>query len=248
MNIWAISDLHLAFSTPQKSMEIFGAEWKDHAQKIERNWKQVVGEQDLVLIPGDISWAMTPEEAKKDLFWIHQLPGTKLLLKGNHDYWWSSLKKVKEVLPPSLHLLQNDSFHLKQVAIGGSRLWDSDEYSFRDLINFQPNPLSSYKEEEIQKELSAKVYERELLRLERSLATLSPECPLRIAMTHYPPIGNDLQPSRASRILQKYGIQTCLFGHLHSLKKEISLFGQKDGIDYRLVSCDYLDFKLAKIY
>ncbi len=247
MNIWAISDLHLAFSIPQKTMDIFGPHWKNHAQKIEENWKKVVFDQDLVLIPGDISWAMNIEGAKKDLLWLHSLPGKKLLLRGNHDYWWSSLKKVKEALPPSIHVLQNDSFHWNQVAIGGSRLWDTDEYSFHDLIEFHPNPVASKKEEVIQEELSSKIFDRELLRLDRSLSTLSPHCSIRIAMTHYPPIGNELAPSKASRILKKYGIQTCVFGHLHSLKKGLSLFGQKDGISYRLVSSDYLNFELAKI-
>jgi uncharacterized protein len=247
MNLWAISDLHLAFATPKKTMDIFGLEWKNHAQKIEENWKRVVSDEDLVLIPGDISWAMTIEEASKDLLWIHNLPGTKLLLKGNHDYWWSSLKKVREALPPSLHVLQNDSFHWKHFAIGGSRLWDSLEYSFCECIEFRENP-SAKKEEEIQKELSSKIFERELFRLEQSLKTLPNTCSHRIAMTHFPPIGADLKPSKASCILKNFGIETCVFGHLHSLKKGVSLFGEKEGITYRLVSCDFLNFEMAKIF
>ena len=102
MNIWAIGDLHLSFGVPDKSMDIFGPAWKDHAKQIEESWHRLIRPEDLVLIPGDISWAMRIEDAILDLQWIDRLSGTKLLLKGNHDYWWGSLKKIAAILPPSL--------------------------------------------------------------------------------------------------------------------------------------------------
>ncbi|MBF8263880.1 MAG: Phosphoesterase [Parachlamydiales bacterium] len=245
MRIWAISDLHLSFGIQNKSMDIFGPVWKDHAKKIEQSWRDLVHPDDLVLIPGDISWAMRLEEAVADLQWIDRLPGTKLLLKGNHDYWWSSLKKIAAVLPPSLHLIQNDTFRWKDAAIGGARLWDSPEYSFKEFIEYQENPAAKVidREEMAQEELREKVFERELQRLEMSLSSLDPDAKIRIAMTHYPPIGADLKPSRASKILDKHRIDICVFGHLHNIKTGLSLFGSKNNVRYVLASCDYLRFQ-----
>ena len=245
MKIWAIGDLHLSFGIPDKSMDIFGPHWKNHAQKIEESWNRLIQPTDLVLIPGDISWAMRLEDAIPDLQWIDRLPGTKLLLKGNHDFWWGSLKKIAPVLPSSIHLIQNNSFSWKGAAIGGARLWDSSEYNFSRFIEFHENPKIKVIDPEIdaQKELSEKIFERELQRLDMSLATLPSDATLRIAMTHYPPIGSDLQSSRASKILEKHNIAICVFGHLHSIKSGISLFGKKHNIQFVLASADYLRFQ-----
>jgi predicted phosphohydrolase len=245
MRIWALADLHLSFGIPNKSMDVFGEVWKDHAKQIEEAWLRLIHKDDLVLIPGDISWAMRVEEAVPDLQWIHRLPGTKVLLKGNHDFWWGSLKKIAPVLPPSLHLIQNNSFNWKDAAIGGARLWDTPEYSFGSFIEFVENPREKPQsvEESTQEDLSEKIFERELARLDTSLSTLSPHAKLRIAMTHYPPIGADLQPSRASRILEKHGIQIVVFGHLHNVKAGLLPFGEKNGVRYILASGDYVRFQ-----
>lgn len=245
MRIWAIGDLHLSFGTPNKSMDVFGPQWQEHAEQIATAWKELIHADDLVLIPGDISWAMRVEEAILDLEWIDRLPGTKVLLKGNHDYWWGSLKKIAAVLPPSLHLIQNNNFRWKDVAIGGARLWDTQEYSFHSFIEFQENPHEKKMdvEEQAQKELSEKIFERELQRLELSLASLPADAKIRIAMTHYPPIGEDLKPSKASAILEKYSVQICVFGHLHNIKSGISLFGEARGVRYVLAAADYLRFR-----
>ncbi len=250
MRIWAIADLHLSFGTPNKSMDIFGPEWERHAEQIAAAWQDVIHPDDLVLIPGDVSWAMKPEEAAPDLEWIEKLPGTKVLLKGNHDFWWGSLKKIAPILPPSLHLVQNNVFRWKEVAIGGSRLWDSEEYSFHPFIEFRENPKQKQKDPEVeaQADLSEKIFERELLRLEMSLSQLPADAKIRIAMTHYPPIGADLQPSRASRILEKHAIHTCVFGHLHNIKAGISLFGEARGVRYVLASADYVRFKPVLLF
>ena len=245
MRIWAIGDLHLSFGVENKSMDIFGPEWEGHAAKIAAHWKNLIAPSDLVLVPGDLSWALKLEDAVPDLQWVHELPGTKVMIKGNHDYWWDSLKKIAAVLPPSIHLIQNNSFHWKDAAIGGARLWDTPEYGFGEYIQFSENPKAKPKdlEEVAQEELSQKLFNRELDRLKMSLATLNPDAKIRIAMTHYPPIGADLKPSRAAQILEQNKIDLCVFGHLHNIKTGYSLFGEKNGIRYILASCDYIRFQ-----
>ncbi|MDE3056122.1 MAG: metallophosphoesterase [Verrucomicrobiota bacterium] len=247
-NVWAIGDLHLSFGVKNKGMELFGPEWKDHAEKIAAHWKALIHPDDLVLIPGDISWAMRLEEVQADLEWIDRLPGTKVMIKGNHDYWWGSLKKVMAILPPSIHLIQNQAFHWRGIAVGGARLWDSPEYSFSSYIERRENPKAKQEEEEIQEELQEKIFERELVRLTLSLQSFRPDAKVRIAMTHYPPIGADLAPSRVSEILERFGVEIAVFGHLHSIKKELPLFGVKNGVRYLLASADYIHFQPIPLY
>jgi predicted phosphohydrolase len=241
MKIWAIADLHLCLGAPDKSMEIFGEPWANYTHRIEENWKKVIQAEDLVLIAGDITWAMKLEEAMKDLYWIHALPGTKVLLKGNHDYWWPSNKKLLEILPSSIHFVNNNTYTINDVTIGGSRLWDTKEYSFAEYVNFVKSPL--VKEKPIDPEEVERIYNRELDRLRLSLTKLDPNASCRIAMTHYPPIGADLKPSRASEILEEFNINAAIFGHLHNVKKGQTLFGEKNGILYLYTAADYLNFK-----
>lgn len=248
MPIWAIADLHLSFGVPDKTMDVFGENWVAHANKLKENWLKTISPEDLVLIPGDISWAMRTEDAQPDLEWIHQLPGTKVILRGNHDYWWSSLSKIEKILPSSIHLLQNNVFKWNNVAVAGARLWDTKEYSFREYIDYIPNSRAKAISEEPRDLVdSEKVFQRELQRLEMSLKGFQQDKGLRIAMTHYPPIGGQLEPSRASALLEKYGVSLCVFGHLHNVKQEMPLFGEKNGIRYFLTSCDYLNFHPLKI-
>jgi len=246
MHIWAIGDLHLSFGVPDKSMAVFGSNWKEHAQKIASNWKGLISPEDLVLIPGDISWALKPEDAVPDLEWIDSLPGTKVMIKGNHDFWWGSLKKTTAILPPSIHLIQNNAFHFKDIAIGGARLWDTPEYSFHSFIEFQENPRAK-KEDLVQEELNQNIFNRELERLTLSLQEVDKQATIRIAMTHYPPIGADMKPSRAAQILEEHNIDICVFGHLHNLKESALSFGEKNGVRYSLTSCDYLNFKPIRL-
>jgi uncharacterized protein len=247
LTIWALSDPHLSFGTKDKSMDIFGPSWLKHAEKIEKGWVSRVDSKDLVLVPGDISWAMRLDEALPDLEWLHNLPGTKLLVKGNHDYWWASSTKMKAVLPPSIEFLSNSVFNWNGASIGGAKLWDSKEYSFERFIEFRPNPKAKPPHpKDIDQE--EKIFCRELDRLELSLKQLDPNAKLRMAITHYPPIGADLQPSRASAILERHGIQICVFGHLHNIKKEfLPLFGSARGVQYILSSCDAIDFIPIKV-
>jgi predicted phosphohydrolase len=232
MQIWAIADLHLSFGVPEKTMEIFGAHWKDYQKRLETQWRAAVQPEDLVLVAGDISWALSLEQAKIDLDWIDHLPGIKVLVKGNHDYWWGSLSKVKKILPTSLNLIQNDAFDYQGVSIAGARLWDTEEF-------FYGNQEKIPGDEQANQE---KIFNRELQRLETSLKDLNPQAKLRIAMTHYPPIGPTFKPTRVSKLLEKYQINICVFGHLHNFHKETLQFGKIGSITYYLTSADYLSF------
>lgn len=249
MAIFAIADLHLSFGTPNKKMDVFGPTWENHHEKIASCWKKLIKEDDLILIAGDISWATHTKDAIPDLNWIENLPGTKVIIRGNHDYWWSSIKKLKEVLPPSIHAIHNNTFLWNEIAISGARLWDTPEYSFSPFIEFIDNPLekkSEKKPEEIAKE-NEKIFLRELNRLKISLQEIPQTAKKRIVMTHYPPLSASLENSRVTNILESHKIDLCVFGHLHNVRKGSLPFGTKNGIQYHLTSCDYLGFKPIKV-
>jgi predicted phosphohydrolase len=248
MAIWALADLHLSFGVPNKQMDVFGPQWKDYTAKIEAQWRASIAPDDLVLIAGDISWAKLLEEARPDLEWIGQLPGTKVLLRGNHDYWWNSLSKIKTILPPSCHLIQNNSFTWHDVSVGGTRLWDVPGLSFNDVIDFKSYACTKPLTESDNSAESQKIYQRELGRLETSLKSMNPHAKTRIVMTHYPPIGPACQETEVSQLLEKYRINICVFGHLHNVKSGLKLFGELHGVHYYLTACDYLpDFKPLRI-
>jgi|SoiMethySBSTD1v2_1073268.scaffolds.fasta_scaffold517208_3 predicted phosphohydrolase len=229
-------------------MDRFGAQWVGHPQKIEKAWRERVGERDLVLVPGDVSWAMTLEQARADLEFLGGLPGTKVLLKGNHDYWWSTISKVRAAAPSSVKLLQGDALRVGNVAIGGARLWDAPGLSFHDWIDWTPAPGGAISAERSIDDAaeSRKIWERELGRLERSLAEmerLAGGDALRIAATHYPPCGPALEPSPASERIARSGARHAVFGHLHSVRRDRGMpFGEKDGVRYVLAACDWIDF------
>lgn len=248
MAIWAIADLHLSFGVPNKQMSVFGPQWDGYTEKIEKAWCASISPDDLILIPGDISWAMHLEEARPDLEWIDRLPGMKVMIKGNHDYWWTSLSKLKSILPSSCHLIQNNSLTWHDISIAGSRLWDIPHLSFNSVIDFKEHSCVKALTENDESPDSQKIYQRELGRLEASLKSMNPLAKTRIAMTHYPPIGPNLQETEASRLLEKYQVDICVFGHLHNVKPGIQLFGTLHGIRYYLTACDYLeDFKPIRI-
>lgn len=245
MTIWALSDLHLPFGEPSKTMEVFGSAWNRYPERIKEHWEKMVKPGDLVLVPGDISWAMKLEDALKDLDWIDQLPGDKLIIRGNHDYWWPSAAKLKGILPPSIHFIQNNAFNWNGVTFGGARLWDTFEYGFGDVTDYVPNPRAkkpTQEEIEARNEEAERIFVRDLERLKLSLQQMDPDARVRIALTHYPPIGKDLQPSRASAILEHFKIDKCVFGHLHNIKEGSLPFGKARGVDYIFASADYLGF------
>jgi predicted phosphohydrolase len=249
MPVFAIADPHLSFGTPKKSMEAFGPLWINYTDKMKEEWKKRITKDDLVLIAGDISWALKLQDALVDLQWIDDLPGTKVMIKGNHDFWWSSPAKMEKVMPSSIHFIQNNVFNWQDISIGGVRLWDTPEYNFSQYVEFVENPLSKKEKKDFfqTSEEDEKIFVRDLERLKLSLAQLDKAAKTKIAMTHYPPLGADLKPSRASQILEQFGVNICVFGHLHSLKKGLSLFGEARGIKYYLTSCDYLDFTPIQI-
>ena len=235
MSIFALADLHLAVAHPEKDMKVFGPNWEGYMEKMAANWRKAVSDDDLVLLPGDISWAMRPQEARTDLEWIDALPGTKIMIRGNHDLWWGSLKKVREICPPSIIPLHHTATTWNSTAIAGTRLWDSpDEYSFRKFTDFELGDED--------KAAAIKIFERELGRLELACQALDPTAERRIVMTHYPPISSDLQPSRAAAILEKHHVDICCFGHLHAIAPGTPMFGTCNGVTYVNCAADYVDF------
>lgn len=247
MTVWALADLHLSFGVPDKEMDVFGPSWSHHHEKIRTQWLELVAPEDLVLIPGDISWALHPEEALSDLAWIDALPGTKVMIRGNHDFWWTSISKIEKIRPPSIHFIQNNVFMWNGIAIGGARLWDTPEYKFSPFIQYADNPRANKLLNVEDPKEAEKIFERELLRLEMSLKCFPEKTTTRIVMTHYPPISADLTPSRTSALLEKYKATHCLFGHLHNVRPNALPFGTKNGVSYSLTSCDYLDFTPLKV-
>ena len=226
MKIWSISDLHLAFSDKSKEMGLKFEKWKNHTNRVKENWKEKISYEDLVLISGDISWAMRLEDAMVDLQWIDHLPGNKIFVKGNHDFWWSSASKVRKILPQSIRIISNDSITVGEFTIGGTRLWDL------------PTEESSLE--------SKKIFNRELNRLELSLSTLDKSSSTRIAMTHYPPLEEDLIATEATKTLESFKIDMVIFGHRHDATK--SYFGKLNGIEYHCTAADIIDFDPKLIY
>jgi len=226
MHIYAIADLHLSHST-DKPMDVFGEAWRYHVEKLERNWREAVSEEDLVLIPGDISWAMQLNAALPDLAFIGRLPGKKILIKGNHDYWWSAIGRVRAALPANIRALQNDAFLENGVGICGSRGW---------LCPGGSNCTAA----------DEKSYLREVERLRLSVRAL-PETETRIAMMHFPPFCERERTSGFTEIFEEYGIQTVVYGHLHGEANRNAFEGERNGIVYHCVAADKLDFKPKRI-
>lgn len=226
-----MADLHLS-GVVDKPMDVFGEAWRDHVDRMAVSWDSAVGQDDIVLIPGDISWAMTLEEVVPDLLWIAGRPGRKVIIKGNHDYWWASISRVRSILPEGIYALQNDSVALDRVIIGGTRGWvlkGSTEFDVHD----------------------EKVYAREILRLEMSLKTvrekeseleLRDQSAVKIAMMHYPPITIGREETEFTCVLEEHGVHHCVYGHLHGEGMSAGFSGSIGAVHYSLVSADYVDF------
>jgi len=226
VRVFALSDLHLSHEA-DKPMDIFGPAWTDHTGQIRENWTEIVDDDDVVLIPGDISWAMRMNEAEKDFAFIDELPGRKIIIKGNHDYWWTSLSKVKKFVPESVIPLQNTAIAVDNIGIAGSRLWIDPDLN---LEKATPE--------------DRKIWERELVRLRHSLVALPDGLDKRIIMTHYPPISLDGKPGRAVEIAAQYGCDIWIFGHMHLGNLDYDGFNRTiDRTRYEFVSADYLKFR-----
>ena len=222
MSLFKIADLHLSLST-DKSMEIFKG-WENYTEKIEKNWNDTVSDSDTVVIPGDISWAMKLEQAEADLRFIHNLPGKKLIFKGNHDLWWQTMSKLNIFLQDngfdSIEFLHNSAKRVGDIAVCGTRGWFYDG------------------------EASKKVILREAGRLEASIKSAIALGGEPVAFLHYPPIAGDLVVDEIMQVLLDYKIKRCYYGHIHgvSFKSRRAFEGDYKGIEFKLISADYLKF------
>ena len=224
MKIFAISDLHLA-STCDKPMDVFGGHWENYTEKIQSNWKEKISDEDLVLIAGDISWAMKLDEVHEDLKWIHELPGTKIMIKGNHEYWWKSISSVREILPSSIKAIQNDAIKIGNYIICGTRGWTVPE---------QGKELS---EEDL------KIYKREVERLKLTLAfasNMKEENDKIIAMIHFPPFNTDKEENEFTKLFEEYAVDVVIFGHLHGYTK-CDKVSEINAVKYYFTSCDHIN-------
>ena len=248
MRVLAIGDLHLP-GEHNKTMDVFGPEWTDHAQRIASDWDARVGADDLVLIPGDISWAMRLPEAAADLAWVAARTGRKAMVRGNHDYWWQSLSKVRAAVDPGCFVLQNDAYVSAdgRVAVAGARLWTVPGIGFSEILEATPAEPTERPERGRAQQDDAKILKRELGRLELSLSKLPRTARHRVAMLHFPPTAPDLRPTPVTDLLERYGVGICVFGHLHHVREDVRFEGERNGVRYRLVSCDYLRFRVAEV-
>jgi uncharacterized protein len=227
MALYAISDLHLA-STGDKPMDIFGDKWYKHEEKIKENWLNIIKEEDTVLVAGDISWSMRMEEGREDLEFIHKLPGRKIFVKGNHDYWWTSITKLNSMYE-DMNFIQNNFFYYEDYAICGTRGW----------ITPSASKFTTH---------DKKVYDRELIRLKLSLDMAQKAGYKKIiAMIHYPPTNENCEDSGFLELFREYGVEKVIYGHLHGYGLSKVFEGVKDTVEYILTSCDYIDFNPIKI-
>ena len=228
MALYTISDLHLGFNV-EKPMDIFGDKWKDHCSKIKENWLSKITEEDTVLIAGDISWSLREEDSKYDLDWINDLPGKKIISKGNHDYWWGSISKLNAMYE-NTKFLQNNFQVYKEYGICGTRGWTcpgGDKYTAKD----------------------EKIYKREQIRLRLSLeAAKKSGFEKFIVMLHYPPTNEKFEESGFTEIIKEYNVEKVIYGHLHGPVLLGNLLnGYFQGIEYILTSADYLNFDPKRI-
>ncbi len=230
MKVFAISDFHLSINNP-KPMDIFGPSWENYLDKIITDWEERVTDEDIVLIPGDLSWAMKFEEAKPDLDFICNLKGKKVILKGNHDYWWSSISELRGYLYNNTYAIQNDAIKLGNYVICGSRGWVAEDNGFKS-------------------EQDEKIYKRELIRMELSLKnamTLKSDEDKVIVITHYPPFNYRMEYNEMIALFEKYKVNYVVYGHLHNEDIKQKLTFERNGIKYYLTSCDLVGNKLIKI-
>ncbi|MBO5715116.1 MAG: metallophosphoesterase [Clostridia bacterium] len=241
MSLYVISDIHLSTNeTTNKSMEKFGTKWKDYHNKLEKYFRAIINDDDTVVIPGDISWAMTLEEAKSDFKFLDSLPGTKIIGKGNHDFWWSTASKIHSFFAENeittIKLLHNNAYLLEDCIICGSRGWFYDEKQQKTVgeVDYE------------------KIVSREAQRLEISLSEAlkikndGNDLPILVFL-HFPPVYADCVCDKILDVLKKYEITTCYYGHIHnnySIPRQFVF----DGITFTMVAADYLNFAPMPIF
>ena len=226
MALFVLGDPHLSLGA-SKPMDIFPG-WNDYVERLEKNWRKLIRPEDTIVLAGDISWAMRLTDTRKDFAFLQQLPGQKIIMKGNHDYWWATAAKFRAFCEANgfttLELLHNNCFFFGEYAVCGTRGWFLDE---------EQNPHN------------AKVLNRELLRLETSLKAAG-EKPI-FCFLHYPPLYQGYQCPEILRLLREYGVKVCCYGHLHGPSHRRALQGERGGTSFFMVSGDYLGFHPKKI-
>ena len=226
MSLFAIADTHLSFGT-DKPMDSFPG-WEDYVGRIEKNWNKLITADDTVVIAGDISWAMNFDELRADFAFIDSLNGKKIIIKGNHDYWWNTLTKMNQFIADngfdSISILQNNSFEVDGVSVCGSRGWLFDSTEQHD----------------------EKVLNSEVGRIKMSLDSAT--CDEKLLFLHYPPVTTDSKCDEIMQVISDYGIKKCYYGHLHGAAARFAIDDNIDGCDFGLISCDRLGFmpKLIK--
>lgn len=226
MKIYAISDLHLSGNNP-KPMDIFGKSWENYIEIIGNDLKNKTTKDDVVLIAGDISWAMTLEDAIEDLVLISQLcEAKKVIIRGNHDYWWKSISNIRSSLPQNMYAIQNDCLRLGSLLICGTRGWTVPE----------PNTTQS--------EQDKKIYQREIIRLNLTLDAMEKQRTPKdkvVLMIHYPPFNSKRQPNEFTDAILAHKVDYVVYGHLHGMKGRISLSYEMGGTNFLLTSCDIVN-------
>ncbi|MCX8053642.1 MAG: metallophosphoesterase [Armatimonadetes bacterium] len=226
MAIFAISDLHLSHSV-DKPMDIFGKHWENHATRIAANWDSVVSAEDTVILVGDHSWALRFEMAKPDIEYIAARPGRKILIRGNHDYWWrrESTNRIRSQMPPGIELMHGNGIVVEDVGITGTRGW---------RVELEDDPDAG----------DERVMKRELMYLERGLTQIPACVSKKIVALHYPPFNADLEPNAFADLIQKFHVDLVVYGHVHT---GYYLEGNVNGIEYKLVSADHVDFTPVRV-
>lgn len=238
MNIYTIADLHLSFHEKiDKPMSVFGPGWDQYEERLRAQCEAMISPEDILILPGDLSWGLSLEEAMPDLEWIHRLPGQKVLIRGNHDLWWSRIRYLK-TLYDDMFFLQNDCYYIgsdrtggESIAICGTRGWilpEDEDFTAHD----------------------EKIYRRELGRLRASLEMAGSYHPDRIIVaTHYPPASSWKGESEFTRLMREFPVRECVYGHLHGMPAFLKgIKGMHDGICYYLTSLDYLGAKPKRIW
>lgn len=232
MSLYTIADLHLPLGI-DKPMDVFGEDWENYIEKLKMNWTQNIKDGDTVVIGGDFCWATYMEQAYKDFEFINSLPGEKILLKGNHDYWWTTMKKMNEFAEGNrfegIKFLQNNSYIVcaegTNIAVCGTRGWS------------MPNA----------KDYDSVIFAREAQRLELSIVSALDKADEIIVFMHYPPLTAEFMENEFTAIMDKYGIKKCIYGHLHAKAREFAVQGCINGIEYILAASDYMDFMPLKL-
>lgn len=233
MSIFVIGDLHLSFST-DKPMDIFGNNWENHEEKIRNSWVRKVRETDTVILPGDFSWATYLEDTYKDFEYLNSLPGKKIMSKGNHDYWWTTVTGMRKYLKGNnfynIDFLYNNSYLIEDVIITGTRGWTNTSKTNEDY----------------------KILKRENDRLKLSIESgikKFGEDKEIIVFIHYPPFCKEAVPEEIDFIktMKKYNVKKCFYGHLHAESHRDAIEGNVNGIEYKLISSDYINFDLIRV-